>query len=214
MDVLDNATTILGWKSEPQPDALLRVLHEFGGRSYEQEGYIHALRSWSSRSRRGHDTWTWDQKRQITNGPACWNTSFARSNRMRSSGSVSNRACWRRSRSRTMGCFVRRCFLAFGLTRPALEGRYKCLCAVVELGCSTPEHAAFIAQLTECPRPLIIDLGPMMRSWDWGPDRLSIYLVGLRIRVCIEDDFLLLRTRYDELSPPIEEQPPKQNERT
>ena len=31
VEVLDNATTILGWKSEPQPDALLRVLPECGG---------------------------------------------------------------------------------------------------------------------------------------------------------------------------------------
>jgi Uma2 family endonuclease len=38
---MDNATTILGWKSEPHPDALLRVLPECGGRSYDERGYVH-----------------------------------------------------------------------------------------------------------------------------------------------------------------------------
>jgi Uma2 family endonuclease len=39
--VLDNATTVLGWKSEPQPDALLRILPEFGGRTWNEHGYVH-----------------------------------------------------------------------------------------------------------------------------------------------------------------------------
>ena len=30
---LDNASTILGWKSEPQPDGSLRMLPAFGGRT-------------------------------------------------------------------------------------------------------------------------------------------------------------------------------------
>jgi Uma2 family endonuclease len=40
LEVLDNATTILGWKSEPQPDALLRILPEYGGQTREEEGFI------------------------------------------------------------------------------------------------------------------------------------------------------------------------------
>jgi len=37
VEALDNATTILGEESEPQPDLALRVLHEYGGRSRETE---------------------------------------------------------------------------------------------------------------------------------------------------------------------------------
>ena len=40
VEVLVNATTILGWRSEPQPDALLRILTEHGGRSHEDQGFI------------------------------------------------------------------------------------------------------------------------------------------------------------------------------
>jgi Uma2 family endonuclease len=41
IELLDNATVILGEESEPQPDLLLRILTEFGGQSREDEdGYI------------------------------------------------------------------------------------------------------------------------------------------------------------------------------
>jgi Uma2 family endonuclease len=40
VEVLDNATTILGWRSEPQPDALLRILPECGGRTHDDRDYI------------------------------------------------------------------------------------------------------------------------------------------------------------------------------
>jgi Uma2 family endonuclease len=39
--VADNATTILGWKSELQPDVLLRILPECGGRTRIESGFIH-----------------------------------------------------------------------------------------------------------------------------------------------------------------------------
>ncbi len=38
--VLDNATAILGWRSEPQPDALLRILPEFGGQTTIERGLV------------------------------------------------------------------------------------------------------------------------------------------------------------------------------
>jgi Uma2 family endonuclease len=36
-----NATTILGWKSEPEPDGLLRILPECGGRTSNARGFVH-----------------------------------------------------------------------------------------------------------------------------------------------------------------------------
>lgn len=36
----DNATTILGWKGEPQRDALLRILPECGGRTWVESGFV------------------------------------------------------------------------------------------------------------------------------------------------------------------------------
>jgi Uma2 family endonuclease len=41
VELLDNATTILGEESEPQPDLELRILSEYGGRSREtEEDYV------------------------------------------------------------------------------------------------------------------------------------------------------------------------------
>jgi hypothetical protein len=41
IEVLDGPTTILGRKREPQPDAVMRILPEFGGQSGNQRGYVH-----------------------------------------------------------------------------------------------------------------------------------------------------------------------------
>jgi Uma2 family endonuclease len=40
VDVLDNATTVLGPKSEPQPDAQLRILPECGGQTRDEKGFV------------------------------------------------------------------------------------------------------------------------------------------------------------------------------
>ena len=41
VEILGNATAILGWKSEPQPDVMLRILTEFGGQTRVERGLIH-----------------------------------------------------------------------------------------------------------------------------------------------------------------------------
>ncbi len=40
VQVLDNATTVLGWKSETQPDAMLRILPECGGQTRDEKRVI------------------------------------------------------------------------------------------------------------------------------------------------------------------------------
>lgn len=38
--VADNATVRLDWDNEPQPDALLRILPQFGGQTRDEQGYV------------------------------------------------------------------------------------------------------------------------------------------------------------------------------
>ncbi len=45
VEVLDNATAILGWKSEPQPDVMLRILPRSGGRTRDHKGLVRGARS-------------------------------------------------------------------------------------------------------------------------------------------------------------------------
>src|SRR4051794_30404332 len=40
VEVLDNSTTILGGNSEPQPDALLRVLPDYDGQTQNDRGFV------------------------------------------------------------------------------------------------------------------------------------------------------------------------------
>ncbi len=40
VEVLDNATTVLGRESELQPDVLLRILPEYGGRTATERGFV------------------------------------------------------------------------------------------------------------------------------------------------------------------------------
>ena len=40
VQALDDATVILGWRNEPQPDAGLRVRPEYGGRTRNEGGYV------------------------------------------------------------------------------------------------------------------------------------------------------------------------------
>ena len=41
----DNTTVVLGDKSEPQPDLLVRILPECGGQSSTSEGYVKVRRN-------------------------------------------------------------------------------------------------------------------------------------------------------------------------
>jgi Uma2 family endonuclease len=40
VDPLDNTTVILNWRNEPQPDLMLRILPEHGGRTRNEGGYV------------------------------------------------------------------------------------------------------------------------------------------------------------------------------
>jgi Uma2 family endonuclease len=43
VDVLDNTSTVMGAQSEPQPDALLRILPEYGGRTQTDRRFVRGV---------------------------------------------------------------------------------------------------------------------------------------------------------------------------
>jgi Uma2 family endonuclease len=154
VEVLDNATTILGWKSEPQPDALLRVLPECGGRSHDEEGYIHgtpelvvevskATRYVDLGPKRGDYERAGVQEyvvRAIDPDEIFW---FGQEG-----GELVQRPIG------DDGFYRSTVFPGLWLDPIALlNGDRRRLRAVVELGCATPEHAAFVARLAEPRAP-------------------------------------------------------------
>jgi len=148
VEVLDNATTILGWKSEVQPDGLLRILPECGGRTRDENGFIA--------------------------GAPELVVEVAKATRFVDLGS--KRADYERAGvqdyvvrafdpdeilwfGQEQGVLVQRQIGVDGLYRSTvfpglwldaqalLSGDTRRLRAVIDLGCSTPEHGAFVDRL-------------------------------------------------------------------
>jgi Uma2 family endonuclease len=155
VEVLDNATTILGWKSEPQPDALLRILRECGGRSYVEDGYIHGapdLVVEVSKTTRYID---------LRNKLEDYERAGVLEYVVRAIDP--DEIFWFRQQQ---GELVRQPAGDDGLYRSTvfpglwldpialLKGDRRRLRAVLDLGCATPEHAAFVAKLAEGLRRL------------------------------------------------------------
>jgi Uma2 family endonuclease len=147
-ELFDNATTILGWKSEPQPDALLRLLAERGGRSQDEEGYIHGapeLVVEVSKATRYVD---------LGSKKADYERAAVREYIVRSIDP--DEIFWF---AQEQGELVQQKIDEDGLYRSTvfpglwlepvalLKGDRRHLRAVVDLGCATPEHAAFVARL-------------------------------------------------------------------
>ncbi len=149
-EVLDNATTILGWKSETQPDALLRLLSEYGGRSQVEQGYI----------RGGPELVAEVSKatRYVDLGPKRDDYERAGVLEYVVHAIDPDEIFWY---GREKGGFVQRTVGADGFYRSTvfpglwldpialLNGDTRRLLSVVDLGCATPEHAAFVARLTD-----------------------------------------------------------------
>jgi Uma2 family endonuclease len=148
VEVLDNATTILGRKSELQPDALLRILPECGGRTHDQQGFISGppeLVVEVSKATRNVDL-----------GPKLrdYERAGVLEYVVRTIG-PDEVFCYVQEH----GCLVQAPFGDDELYRSTvfpglwldpvalLKGDTRQLRAVVDLGCATPAHAEFVARL-------------------------------------------------------------------
>jgi hypothetical protein len=147
-EVLDNATTILGWKSEPQPDALLRILPECGGRTHDEQGYLHGAPELVGEVSKA--------TRYVDLGPKLDDYERAGVLEYVVRAVDPDEIYWF---GQEQGALVRRSIGDDGLYRSTvfpglwldpialLEGDTRRLRSVVDQGCGTPEHAAFVARL-------------------------------------------------------------------
>ncbi len=153
VEVLDNATTILGWKSEPQPDALLRVLPECGGRSHEEEGYIHGAPELVVEVSKA--------TRYVDLGPKLGDYERAGVQEYVVRAIDPDEIFWfGQERGELVprpigddGLYRSTVFPGLWLDPIALVNGDRRRRAVVELGCATPEHVAFVARLAEPRAP-------------------------------------------------------------
>jgi Uma2 family endonuclease len=148
VEVLDNATTILGWKSEPQPDGLLRILPECGGRSHDEKDYIHGAPELVVEVSKA--------TRYVALGPKLGDYERAGMLEYVLRAINPDEIFWF---GQEQGALVQRPSGDDGLYRstvfPGLwldpvalvTGDRRRIRAVLDLGCATPEHAAFVARL-------------------------------------------------------------------
>ena len=148
VDLLDNTSTALGPKSEPQPDLMLRILWECGGRTRDEgrliEGVPELLVEVSHTSR------------YTDLGPKLEDYERAGVQEYVVRAMEPDAVYWFVLRSGRFfelppgpdGIYRSEVFPGLWLDPTALLARdLRRLRAVAELGCATPEHAAFVARL-------------------------------------------------------------------
>jgi Uma2 family endonuclease len=148
VQVGDNTTAILGRKSEPQPDAMLRILPEYGGRTRVEKKMLHGTPELLVEV--SHAT------RYVDLGPKLEDYQKAGVLEYVVRALEPDQVFWF---VREEGVLVERPLgddrLYHSVHFPGLwldaEALIRCdglrLLAVVDLGCATPEHAAFVAGL-------------------------------------------------------------------
>lgn len=148
VQVLNNATTILGWKSEPQPDGLLRILPECGGRTWNRGGFIHGAPEFVAEVAK--------PTRYVDLGPKLADYQQAGVMEYVVRAMDPDEIFWFGQEhgvlsSRPMGgdgLYHSTTFPGLWLDPQALlTGDRQRLRTVLDLGCATPEHAAFVARL-------------------------------------------------------------------
>ena len=148
VEVLDNATTILGWKSEPQPDVMLRVKPRWGGRTQDQKGFVRGAPELVVEVAKA--------TRYVDLGPKLADYEQAGVVEYIVRALKPDEILWFEQQQ---GALVRKEADGDGLFRSAvfpglwldpkalLKGDRRRLRAVVDLGCATSEHAAFVTRL-------------------------------------------------------------------
>jgi Uma2 family endonuclease len=145
-----NATTILGWKSEPEPDGLLRILPARGGRTSDERGFVHGPPELLAEIAK--------TTRYIDLGPKLGDYERAGVLEYIVRAIDPDEVYWF---GQEQGALVQRPVGHDGLYRSSvfpglwldpialLKGDTQRLREVVDLGCSTAEHGAFVARLAD-----------------------------------------------------------------
>jgi len=155
LQVMDNATTILGWKGEPQPDALLRILPEYGGRTWNEGGYVHGAPEMVVEVSKA--------TRYVDLGPK--KTDYERAGVLEYAVRAiePDEIFWY---VQEQGVLVRKLVGDDGLYHSTvfpglwldpvalLNGDRRRLRGVIDLGCETADHAAFVASLAQARGPV------------------------------------------------------------
>jgi Uma2 family endonuclease len=150
VEVLDNATTILGWKSELQPDVMLRILPRCGGRTRDSRGLVRGAPELVVEVAKA--------TRYVDLGPKLTDYEQAGVLEYIVRALSPDEILWFELRQ---GALVERRIGGDGIYRSTvfpglwldpkalLKGDRRRLRAVLDRGCATPEHRTFVGRLAE-----------------------------------------------------------------
>jgi Uma2 family endonuclease len=150
VEALGSVTTILGRKNEPQPDGMLRILPGCGGRTWDEDGFVHGLPELIVEVAKS--------TRYLDLGPKLREYERAGVHEYIVHAIDPDEII---SFGQEQGALVQKNVDADGLLRSAvfpglwldplalLAGDRQRLRQVVSLGCAAPEHAAFVAMLAK-----------------------------------------------------------------
>jgi Uma2 family endonuclease len=150
VQVIDNTTTILGRESEPQPDALLRILPECGGRTRTELGFLRGAPELVVEIAKA--------TRFVDLGPKRSDYEKAGVLEYVMRALDPDEVVWfRQGKSGLVqvgcnanGLFSSKAFPGLWLDRRALEnGDTRRICAVLDQGLATAEHRRFVARLAK-----------------------------------------------------------------
>ena len=117
VQAMDNATAILGKKSEPQPDGLLRIVPECGGRTRNKGAYLQGPPELVVEVAKASRYIDLGPKLAVYQNAGVLEYMVARWNPTRSSGSAANRTCLCSNQSAGMGSIGPRRFQGSGSIR-------------------------------------------------------------------------------------------------
>lgn len=150
VETLDNATTILGSRSEPQPDVQLRIVSECGGATRDEGGYIAGAPELVFEVAKA--------TRYVDLGPKLADYERGGVLEYIVRAMKPDEVLWHVQQDGRLvaippdgdGIYRSRIFPGLWLDPTALLDRdFRRLRAVLDLGLATPEHAAFVASLAE-----------------------------------------------------------------
>jgi Uma2 family endonuclease len=151
---MHSGTTILGWKSEPQPDCSLRILPECGGRTSVERGFVHGAPELVVEVAKS--------TRFVDLGPKLDDYERAGVLEYVVHAIDPDEIYWF---TQAQGTLVRQPVGHDGLYRSTvfpglwldpialLNGDTRRLRAVIDQGCAAPDHAPFVATLAAARRP-------------------------------------------------------------
>lgn len=150
VQVSDNPTVRLGKRNEPQPDALLRILPEYGGQTLDDAGFVSCGPEWAGEVASSSASYDLHEKKETYRNAGVHEYVVVRVLDREVDWFVLRGGQYERLAAGVDGILRSETFPGLWLDAAALvSGDTRRLLAVLQQGLESPEHADFVRRLAE-----------------------------------------------------------------